>query len=246
MMSKVFGRANSSEEVVEKLEELSSQVEEQGAGLVSVNTNVVEMHKVLEGFRQYIEGMEVRLHTRSEAAFNDMQKAFEQGIETTINVVKKEISQLGEIAKPQEVVKEIERQTASEKKVRALDTNMSKLQGVVAEYLVNELPLISDVKGYKYPQLTPQGDAVYKEVTRFITQLAKIAGRNKEYYTNSDVYQMFFDRFGISRYGRATVRTSKGRQMTTLLATIIVNGHIKQYINFIKTLSNKEKELTKQ
>ena len=47
MMSKVFGRANSSEEVVEKLEELSSQVEEQGAGLVSVNTNVVEMHKTL-------------------------------------------------------------------------------------------------------------------------------------------------------------------------------------------------------
>src|SRR5699024_4277058 len=149
MMNKVFGRANANEEVVEMLTDINSQVEEQGASLIAVNTNVVEMYKVLEGFRQYIEGMEVRLHTRSEAAFNDMQKAFEQGIETTINVVKEEISQLGEIAKPQEVVKEIERQTASEKKIRALDANMSKLQGVVAEYLVNDLPLVSEIKRYQ-------------------------------------------------------------------------------------------------
>jgi len=237
MMSKVFGRS-SNEELVNTVAELSDRLDEQNAGLISVNSNIVEINKMMEGFRQYVEGMEVRLHTRSEAAFNDMQKSFERGIETTLSIVRKEISRIGEVAKPQEVVKEIERQTENEKKTRALDANMVKLQEVVAEYLVNDLPLVRERSPYTHPQFTPQGDAVYREVTRFLTELAKINGRNKEYYTNASVYQRFFDRFNIKRYKRATVRTSDGKQFTTLLAAIIVNGHIKQYINFIKSLSN--------
>src|SRR5699024_8435727 len=242
MMNKVFGRANDNEEVVEMLTDINSQVEEQGASLIAVNTNVVEMYKVLEGFRQYIEGMEVRLHTRSEAAFNDMQKAFEQGIDSAVGIIQKEVAKIGEMSKPQEVVKAIEQRTAGEKKLRAIDANMAKMQEVVAEYLANDLPLVREHSHYTHPQLTPQGDVVYKEVTRFLTQLAKIAGRNKEYYTNAGVYGRFFKRFNIRKYKRATIRMASGQQTTTLLAAIVLNGHIKQYINFIKTLSNKDKE----
>ena len=241
MMSKVFGRVNANEEVVEMLADINSQVEEQGASLIAVNTNVVEMHKVLEGFRQYIEGMEVRLHTRSEAAYNDMQKAFEQGIDSAVGIIKKEVAKIGEMSKPQEVVKAIERRSAGEKKLRAIDANMAKMQDIVAEQLVNDLPLIRERSHYAHPHLTPQGDAVYKEVSRFLTQLAKINGRNKEYYTNTAIYQRFFDRFGIKRYDRISIRMSDGRSTKTLLGAVIVNGHIKQYVNFIKSLSNAER-----
>src|SRR5699024_11438204 len=162
MMNKVFGRANANEEVVEMLTDINSQVEEQGASLIAVNTNVVEMYKVLEGFRQYIDGMEVRVHTRSEADFNDMQKAFEQGIDSAVEIIQNEVAKIGEMSKPQEVVKAIEQRTAGEKKLRAIDANMAKMQEVVAEYLANDLPIVREHSNYTHALFTGQRDVVDK------------------------------------------------------------------------------------
>lgn len=234
MMNKIFGRNEVSNGVVEAVAVVNEEV-------LTTNEMVASILKEMESQREYIKAMEVRLHTRSEDVFAEMQKTFEQGMETAVSIVKKEVAKIGEITKPQEVVKAIERRSAGEKKLRAIDANMAKMQDIVAEQLVNDLPLIKERSHYAHPHLTPQGDAVYKEVSRFLTQLAKINGRNKEYYTNTAIYQRFFDRFGIKRYDRISIRMSDGRSTKTLLGAVIVNGHIKQYVNFIKSLSNAER-----
>lgn len=240
MMGRVFGRTGANDEVIGILSDLTERVEEQNAGLIATNTHVVDVVKLVEGLRQYNEAMEVRIRKQNEVMIEQLQESFEEGMKTAVSLFKDELTKVAEMVKPQEVVKAIEKRSTNERKLRLLDANKSKLQSVAATYLVNDLPLVSEKARYKYPELTPQGEAVYKEVMRFITQLAKITGRNKEYYTNSDVYQDFFDKFELERYDRGFIRTSKGKQIKTLLAMIIVNGHIRQYINFIISLSDEE------
>jgi len=234
MMNKLLGRVGNGNEVSDAVAVVNEEV-------MTANHALAEIAEELQSQREYIKAMEVRLHTRSEAAFNDLQKSFEKGIETAVDVIKGQLTSIQ--SSPEEVVVEIERRTNDEKKLHALKENKAELQSVVAECLVNDLPLVSEIAMYKYPQLTPQGEAVYDEVMRYIIQLAKITGRNKEYYTNTRMYQGFFKQFGIKRYGREIIRTAKGKTMKTLLATIILNGHIKQYVNYVVAMTDKEKAL---
>ncbi len=240
MMNRLFGRGEDLEGAVMAL---SERVDMQNKNIISVNTNVVEMGGVVERLRDYLEVMEVRQYKQFESLLDVHVKEVDKAVTGVIEAVKSEIQALPNAT---EVVKAIDTRSKEERKLRNFRVAKSKLDPVTAKYLVNDLPLVTTRKDVKTPQLTPQGQIVYNAISKFIVDVAKVSGKNKESFTSSRMYSRFFKQFGIKRYEREDVLKTDGKNMRTLLATIMLKGHIVQYVNFLMGVLEKEKESAKE
>lgn len=231
-MVKHFFRSNT-EDLAVAVEGLTNQVTVQ-------NRAITEMEQVIANLRQYNEAMEVRLHKQSEDMIVQLRDSFEAGIDNALQMFRSEIATLGKLTQPKEVVKAIEQRSGAERKLRQLALIKSRLEKVVAKYLMHDVPLSNHPARYKHPGLTPQGIAVYEAIGEFITSTAKIVGKNKEAYTSSKRYEEFFRKYRITPYDRHTVRKPDGKTLHTLLSVIIVNGHIRNYVDFIGKIHDEE------
>ena len=225
MMNRIFGR---NETVEERVAALESRISEQNRSLMVAGTAVIELEKVIENLRKYNEGMELRILKQN----NELKDAMQAGFEKAIELVKSEIMALGEQVKPAEVVKAIDNRSREEKIIRRFDAIKARMDKVVAQDLMHDIPLVS--KGvYKNPTFTPSGERVYDAVTEFNTNLAKVCGVKKEFFTNRKRYDDFFKRWQIKPYDKISVRTRDGRTNRTVLSAIIAGGHVRQYIEYL-------------
>lgn len=190
---------------------------------------IAETEKTMSTMRAQFEAMESRLK-------HEFTKGLEKGIEYAITTITAELSKVGSGASAEEVVTKISKRTATEKRERNFEIVRTRLERVMARHLVNDLPLFKVMDKYKHPMLTPQGKAVYEAISEFTVQLAKVSGRTKEYFTNTGQYNKFFKIYGITRYKGATVKTGQFTNTTTVYAAVILNGHEKQYIEYLFSL----------
>lgn len=238
MMNRIFGRNDQVEEMIGGLE---TRIDEQNRSLIATGTAVIELEIVIENMRKYNEAMEVRLRKQSERMIEVVKEEFEKGFDTAVQSIKETVVSLGKAAQPKEIVKAIDTKAKEERKIRQFNIVRTRLEKAMAKYLVGDIPLCKESSRYKNIEITPQGLAIYEATSEFITNIAKVSGKNKEKFTNYGVYRRFFRTYGINPYKRATVRKSDGTNMSTLLAAVIVNGHIQQYIEFLFTVLEAEK-----
>lgn len=238
MMNRIFGRNDQVEEMIGGLE---TRIDEQNRSLIATGTAVIELEKVIENMRKYNEAMEVRLRKQNERMVEAFKEEFERGFDNAVQSIKETVVSLGKAAQPKEVVKAIDSKAREERKIRQFNIVRTRLEKAMAKYLVGDIPLCKESSRYKNIEITPQGLAIYETISEFITNMAKVSGKNKEKFTNYGVYQRFFRTYGINPYKRVTVRKSDGTNISTLLAAVIVNGHIQQYIEFLFTVLEAEK-----
>lgn len=240
MMNKLFGR-NEGSNVEELIGGLEARVDEQNRNLITTGTAVIELERVIENMRKYNEAMEVRLRRQSEAMVGEIKEVFEQGYDRAVTLIMDEVKTLGAAAKPKEVVKAIDTRTREEKKLRQYRTIKQRLESDIARHLMHDLPLVSRGR-YKNGTLTPSGEAIYESISKFLVNMAKVSGVKKEQYTNRSRYNRFFKEKGIAPYNRASLRKRDGSQVNTLLAAIVENGHVRQYVDYIISILEAEKK----
>ncbi|MDQ0174459.1 hypothetical protein [Bacillus chungangensis] len=216
-LSKVFGR---NDEVIGAIGEVTGQQ--------------ASMFELVRGIQSSLEMMETRLTIE----INKISKNFEDELA--------EIKKIAINGSPKEVVKAIEGKTQEEKKQRQYRAIRVRLESTMAKYLVNDLPLYKENARYKNAEITPQGLAVYEAISEFLIKLAKVSGKSKEQFTNYGRYRKFFRIYGIKPYTKMTVRRSDGTTMSTLLAAVIVNGHVRQYLDYILGILKEETKCTDQ
>lgn len=223
MVTNIFGR-NRSSVVEEMITDLIVKVDDQAVQLS-------ESNKLLATMRAHTEAMETRL-----------KYEFVKGLESAVELFTAEIAKIGKGATAQEVVNAVGKKTAEERFERNLKVVEANMNKAMARYLVNDLPLYRWSTNSKNPTLTPQGVAVYEAISKFTVDLAKVVGVKKETYTHNSKYARFFRNYGIDKYKRITVNYGDRSNRHTLCAAVIVNGHVKQYIDFLMTLLEEERK----
>lgn len=120
-----------------------------------------------------------------------------------------------------------------------------KLGTIFTEYVHGDTPLFKKDGTSKHVQLTKTGEIVYNEVSVALKNFAKAIGANKEKFTNRGVYDKFFKSAKIQSYKRIPVTFPNRTTKQVLLATIIVNGHIGDYIKYVINEIKSEKAAIK-
>lgn len=187
-----------------------------------------EAVKGVAGLRSYLESMESRHNHKVGKLLEVIEGLVER------------VNELSTAPKPQDVVKALGDHSRSEEKLKEFDEVKNGLERAMAKYLVNGRPLTVKKRG-RNPKLTKEGEEIYGAISLFVIELAKTAGRKKEYFTHSSQSVKFFTKYGINRYRKMTVSKLDGSNMTTLYAAIIANGHERQYIDFLFSLLDLEK-----
>lgn len=227
MESNLFGNEQSAENM---LIELNTKVGELTHQQSIANTTIVTM-------RAYMESMESRL-----------KHEFTRGFETGFSMVLSEVTSLlrssngnNQGADAKSVVKELEKRTVSDKHARNFAIVRRKLERAITKYLMHDIPLCVTVKGSKNRMLTQQGVALYKEISGFTEKLAEASGRSKGYFTHPKRYARFYSQYNIAKLEKTIANTPDDGPVYSVFATIILNGYVKQYIDFLLMLLEEEK-----
>ena len=215
MLAKIFGVNN---EVIESMVEVNEKQ-------ATVADLVALLQKSVEGIDVKLEMMEGRIVER----INTMYEKFDHDL-AEIKVKAISVSK-------EEVVKAIDNKSKENRKQQNIRIIQSKLDRAVAKYLAPGLPLVKETSMRKHPLMTPQGMKVYEAISAYIVGMAKVQVVNKEQYTNKGKYVEFFKQYGIKPYERVNVTKPDGKGMRTLLATIMLNGHTVQYLNYIQKVT---------
>ena len=228
MISNIFNRSNASDELIlelsTKVEGLQNKVEVQNNQITTQTELIDGAVKTLAVFRAYLESMESRIA---------------RGYEHHGNVIKDELSaqieELKSAINPKEVVNQITKSSKENQIQRNLRAIKSLLNKAIVENCIDNLPLYSVNKTSKHPVLTPQGKALYGAWNKAVKNLAKVSGCNEEKFTHSKRFDEFFKSIGVKRYKRTSV-VCDDKTIKTLWAAIIVNGHAKEYTQFLLSI----------
>lgn len=181
------------------------------------------------GMYELIQGLQAQLEMRESRFFAKLNE-----IDRRFDIVLAEIKEIALNSSPAEVVKAIDNKTKEDEKLRKLGEAHAKLRDEISRHLLHtDIPLISRNSTSKNPTFTPSGQALYRAVGNFTVDMAEVFGGKRERYTNRKMYDDFFKRWNIKPYGRTTVNFRDKGVANALLASIIVNGHIRQYLEYL-------------
>jgi hypothetical protein len=144
----------------------------------------------------------------------------------------------------QSVVREFEDSEETKTKLAEINEVSATLNEVFVSVLSN-----GNVKLYEFPsgkkrvpRLTEEGDRVYEMFGEVVITLANILGIKKEVYQNRGKFLQFYKGIGIKPLTRSSIVRKDGKPITTVWATIIREGHAKEYANYLRKFIDEAKK----
>ncbi|NYV67627.1 hypothetical protein HYI36_20320 [Bacillus sp. Gen3] len=233
MITNLFGRKNSLEdmvtELVVKVDTQTTQITEQ-AGIITGLTKTIAI------MRSYLEASESR--TKHDIAQNI--QSIKQEVVERISEIDLKISKIKPGSSATEVVKQISKSSEEEQTLKRLKALVSQLNRILVENIIDGLPLYTVNSSSKHPFLTKQGRTIYDAWGKTASNLAKICGCNKEAFTNAKKYDEFFKSIRTKNYDKMSANYTDKKTVKTKYAAVILQGHAKEYTQFLLELVKKE------